>query len=225
MISAILLSGGLGKRMEAEIPKQYIPLLGLPIVLHSLKALLSFPSWHEIVVVCEKEYEPLFINEKPPIPLHFARPGKLRQDSVLSGLQKLSPQNKWVCIHDGARPNLTPQDLLSVILSGKEHGAATLATPLKQTVKKADSELFVKKTLDRSFLWEIQTPQILQYSWMIQGFKKVEKEKLLVTDDVSLAECLNLPVKLVQGSYKNIKITTPEDFALVKLLMESNANL
>ncbi len=215
--SVILLSGGKGRRMKVDTPKQYLHLQDKIVVLHALDALLHFPDWKDIVVVCEKEYESLFTTHTR-LPLRFARPGKERMDSVFSGFQALIYPAQWVCIHDGARPLLRKEDLLSVLQAGMQYGAATLGTPIKMTIKEVDNNFFIKKTLDRSLLWDIQTPQVLQRTLLEQGFQHIHKERLHVTDDVSLAELLGSPVKLVQGSSFNLKITTKEDFILAQEL-------
>ena len=219
MISAILLSGGTGQRMNKACPKQYLTLKEKPLILHSLETLLSFQQFEEIIIVCEKEYQNLF-NPYKTFPIKFATPGKERQDSVASGFKMLSTSTNWVCIHDGARPLLKAEDLSAVITAGIKYNAATLATPVKMSIKQADKNLFVKESLDRSVLWDIQTPQVLSYSLLKKGLKKIQDENIMVTDDVSLAELLGEPVKLVQGSYSNIKITTQEDLHLAELLLK-----
>ena len=219
MISSILLSGGQGKRMKGAIPKQYLLLQGKPLILHALEALLSFPSWSEIAIVCEEKYHPLFLPYQTKACLRFALPGKERQDSVFSGLQVLSPETEWVCIHDGARPLLLPEDLDSVISQGRSFGAATLAVPVKMTIKKTDEKKIVQKTLSRDHLWEIQTPQVLSYQTLKEGHQKALKTQCIATDDVSLAESLNQPVLIVPGSYSNLKITTEEDLLLADILL------
>lgn len=205
--------------MNSTCPKQYLLLQGKPIILHSLEALLSFQGFSEIIIVCEKEYRSLF-SSYTSTPIRFATPGKERQDSVLSGFKALASSTKWVCIHDGARPLLKAQDLYAVLEAGMQHAAATLAIPLKMSVKEADQDLFVKKSLDRSTLWDIQTPQILSYPLLQRGLEEMQAKNLKVTDDVSLAELLGEPVKLVQGSYSNIKITTQDDLSLANLLLK-----
>lgn len=219
-ISAILLSGGIGSRMGKPIPKQYLTLHDKPIIIHALEALLTFSSWKEIVIVCDPIYQYLFSSYKT-VPLLFASPGKTRQDSLFSGFQSFSSPPKWVCIHDGARPLLKKKDLLNVINAGKNHEAAALAVPVKETLKESDDQLFVKKTLDRKKIWTVQTPQIITSKLLQEGRKKILEQSLSVTDDVSLAEILNHPVKLVPGSESNIKITTTEDLSLAKLLLEN----
>ncbi len=218
-ISAIILSGGKGSRMGKPIPKQYLSLCDQLIILRSLDAILTFSSWKEIVIVCEPCYQPLFASYKK-IPLTFALPGKTRQDSLFSGFDALVSPSKWICIHDGARPLLKKKELFDVIDAGKTYGAATLAIPVTTTIKESDDHLFVRKTLDRSKLWNIQTPQILRSDLLQKGRTYILENTLSITDDVSLAEALGHPVKLVLGSESNIKITTPEDLHLAKLLLE-----
>ncbi len=204
--------------MNAKEPKQYLPFDGKPIILHALEALLSFPSWNEIIIVCEKQYEPIFSSYATQVRLHFARPGKERQDSVFSGFKALSEKTSLVCIHDGARPLLQPKDLRAVLEAGEKVGAATLAIPVKSTIKEAKKDLTVDRTLNRAALWEIQTPQVLRYDLLQKGMELVLKKHLSVTDDVSLAELLGHPVQLVEGSCSNLKITNSEDLALAHLL-------
>ncbi|MES2199877.1 MAG: 2-C-methyl-D-erythritol 4-phosphate cytidylyltransferase [Chlamydiota bacterium] len=220
-ISAILLSGGHGSRMGKTIPKQYLPLNDKPIILHALEALLLFPLWSEVVIVCDPIYQSLFLSYDK-IPLVFASPGKTRQDSLFSGFDALSTSPKWICIHDGARPLLRRRELFDVINAGKTYGAATLATPVIATIKESDERLFVKKTLDRNKLWNIQTPQVLTSDLLQEGRKYISENSLSITDDVSLAELLEHPVKLVPGSESNIKITTIEDLHLAQMLLKGS---
>jgi 2-C-methyl-D-erythritol 4-phosphate cytidylyltransferase len=206
--------------MGEGIPKQYLSLCNKPVILRSLEALLTFPSWNEIVVVCEPEYQDLFSDYKT-IPIIFALPGKTRQDSLFSGFDALRNTPQWICIHDGARPLLKKKELSDVITAGKTYGAATLAAPTSSTIKESDEHLFVKKTLDREKLWDIQTPQVLTKDLLQRGRKYISEKNIIITDDVSLAEVLKHPVKLVPGSKSNIKLTTKEDLYLAKLLLEN----
>lgn len=150
--SVILLSGGQGTRIGRSKPKQYLPLGNKPIILHALEALLLFPDWQEIVVVCAPEYRFLFSSYSSEKPLRFASPGQDRQDSVRKGFEKLSLPCKAVCVHDGARPFLQSKDLLAVLQKGLQTGAAALAVPVRSTIKQASTDLQVEKTLDRSSL-------------------------------------------------------------------------
>lgn len=215
-LGVILLAGGTGSRMQTAPPKQFLHLAQKPLVLHSLELFLKIPLVKELVIVCAEQYRCLF----PRHPL-FALPGARRQDSVWNGLQKLSPAIDYVCIHDAARPLITLSLIQKLLEETTKTGAATLATPLKFTVKRATSEAFVEETPNRSTLWEIQTPQCLKKSWLEEGFAHANKHNLLATDDVGLIEPLGYPVKLVEGCYSNIKITTPEDLILAEHLWNS----
>lgn len=216
----ILLAGGQGTRMGGNIPKQFLPLKGLPIALYSHNVLMNLPSLHETVVVCDPSYHHLFSSSKQ---LSFAPPGERRQDSVYNGLKALDPTVEWVLIHDSARPFIKIEMMADLLASAKEAGAATLAMPVKFTVKERSPDGFVTRTFDRSSLFEIQTPQVVRRDLLIKGFEFAHSQGLTVTDDVSLVELLNHPVKLVNGSYANLKITTPEDLKLAEEIVKSFA--
>jgi len=209
-VSVVLLAGGIGLRMGKPLPKQFLSLAGKIIAHYSLDVFLTLPELEEIVIVCHSSYRSFFDTYQDDR-IHFALPGKERQDSVWNGLQELRKTPALVCIHDAARPMIDENLTRRVLEAGLEHGAATVGMPLRFTVKQSTLQGFVDKTLDRSLLWEIQTPQVIQLELLMQGFAKVHREKLQVTDDVSVVECLAVPVKLVLGDPSNIKITTPED--------------
>lgn len=210
-ISLIFLAGGIGSRIKSTIPKQFLLLQDMPIIKFSLDVFFQVPEIQEIIVVCAPQYR-FFFKEYPSV--SFAEPGARRQDSVYNGLKNTNPDHRWVCIHDAARPFISREMIDRLIKTGKEHGAATVAVPLKSTVKQVKQEFFVEKTMDRSLLWEIQTPQFLARGIIENGFEVANKNQITVTDDTSLAELVSHPVKLVEGSYKNFKITTDEDLIL-----------
>ncbi len=220
-VSVILLAGGKGSRMNSTIPKQYLKLKDKPIVNYSYERLLTLPNLKEMIVVCEDQYHSFF--EVPThIPLKFALPGKRRQDSVYNGLHKVSSDTNLVCIHDGARPFLNKTFVLEAIHQASIHGASSLAVPLKNTVKEVNADGFVLQTLDRTKLFEIQTPQVIEYELLKRAFLyNHNNNNIDVTDDTSLVEHLNEPVKLVLSSYQNIKITTAEDLNLAEKILDS----
>ncbi|KAL8527564.1 hypothetical protein ACS0TY_005427 [Phlomoides rotata] len=207
-VSVILLAGGKGKRMGASMPKQYLPLVGQPISLYSFYTFSKMPEVKEIVVVCDPSYRDIFEDAKENIQvdLKFALPGKERQDSVYSGLEAIDSNSELVCIHDSARPLMLAADVAKVLKDGKRVGAAVLGVPAKATIKEANSESFVVKTLDRKTLWEMQTPQVIKPDLLKKGFELVNREGLEVTDDVSIVEHLKHPVYITEGSYTNIKV-------------------
>lgn len=224
-VSVILLAGGKGKRMGASMPKQYLPLLGQPIALYSFYTFSHMSAVKEIVVVCDPSYKDIFEDAKENIHIDvkFTLPGKERQDSVYSGLQAVDLNSELVCIHDSARPLVSTGDIEQVLKDGRLNGAAVLGVPVKATIKEANSESFVVRTLDRKTLWEMQTPQVIKPELLRKGFELVNRECLEVTDDVSIVEHLKHPVFITEGSYTNIKVTTPDDLLLAERILNLNS--
>lgn len=222
-LSVILLAGGKGMRMQSPLPKQFIQLGAKPVALYSFDLFESMPEVQEIIVVCEESYRSLFKTQK--VSLLFADPGCRRQDSVYNGFALINPQAKFVCVHDSARPFLTDAMIRRALLSADEVGAAAVGMPLKYTVKERDKEGIVINTPPRHRFWEIQTPQIIKPHLLREGFEKAIASELTVTDDLSLVELIPHPVKLVEGSYNNIKITTQEDLTLARLWTKENITI
>ncbi len=215
-ITMILAAGGIGSRMGLAVPKQYLPLAGKPIALHSFDLFCSMEEVDEIIVVCQEPYRKLFFSSRKP--LFFADPGKKRQDSIFNGLSRSSKRADLICTHDAARPFIEKEVFLALLEKGLFVGAATLAAPVICTIKQSDANHIVEKTLDRSSLWEIQTPQALRKDLFLRGFEYANENKIDVTDDVSLAELLQAPVALVPSPHRNFKITTPFDLAVANTL-------
>ncbi|KAG4195490.1 hypothetical protein ERO13_A06G112500v2 [Gossypium hirsutum] len=224
-VSVILLAGGKGKRMGASMPKQYLPLLGQPIALYSLHTFSRMIEVKEIVVVCDPSYKDIFEEaiDKINVDLKFTLPGKERQDSVYSGLQAVDLNSELVCIHDSARPLVRSGDVEKVLKDGWLIGAAVLGVPVKATIKEANSDSYVVKTLDRKTLWEMQTPQVIKPELLRKGFELVHREGLEVTDDVSIVEHLKHAVYVTEGCYTNIKVTTPDDLLLAERILNMSS--
>lgn len=178
------------------------------MVLHSLEVFLKHPETLEIIVVCAPEFQNLFPKDNL---IRFASPGKRRQDSTFNGFQQISKQAELVCIHDGARPYLTRQDLDSVLAAAKMHGAATLGSPVKNTIKEATAEGKIARTIERASLWEVYTPQVATPELLKRGFAIARASDFEATDDNSIVALTEHPIHLVVGSSYNIKITTYED--------------
>lgn len=203
--------------MGHSTPKQYLDLSGRSIAQHTLDLFLSLPQIGEIAIVCEEEYRPHFGLAK----VQFAQPGALRHASVAAGVAALSEKVSWVLIHDIVRPFVSAEEVTALIAAMEEHGAATLAAPVRYSVKEIDSDGFVAGTLDRRRVWEVQTPQGMRRDWLVEGFYRAELEGWEVTDEATLIEGLGYPVKVVEGGARNLKITTPEDLLLARQLHAS----
>jgi 2-C-methyl-D-erythritol 4-phosphate cytidylyltransferase len=216
-VSVILLAGGIGSRMGSSIPKPFLLLQGQPIVFYSLEVLFELPQVIEVIVVCPPAHYPLFDS----FPVRFALPGPQRQDSVYNGLQQISQQAEWVAIHDAARPFITAQVVSQLFQEGGLVGAAALGIPVTSTLKEVQRNSQVFCSLDRSKIWEIQTPQLIRKDILKAGFAYAHAHSSQVTDDVSLAELIGHPVHVVKGTSHNIKITTPEDWVFAEWLVKN----
>ncbi len=219
-----------------EIAKQYLPLRGVPVLHHSLDLFLEKLVEHcnsgdvsppeNVVLVMDPKYQSEYqpIVDRYPGRLEFANPGEERQGSVENGLNKLVEMSEgkcnYVAVHDSARPLVTIEEICNVVGDAKEHGAAVLGVPCKATIKESEDGSFVLRTIERSRLWEVHTPQVIKIESLLKGFKKVAEENLEVTDDVSVIEQLGEPVKLTRGEYTNLKITTPEDMDVAEAILE-----
>jgi 2-C-methyl-D-erythritol 4-phosphate cytidylyltransferase len=239
-VGFVVLAGGTGSRMKAGMPKQYLPLRGVPVLHYSLNLFLERLVAHckeqgvvgppHVVLVMDGMYQPEYqpIVEKFKGQLAFANPGKERQGSVENGLNKLveisSGSCKYAAIHDSARPLVTIEEVCNVVRDAKEHGAAVLGVPCKATIKESEDGAFVLRTIPRARLWEVHTPQVVQIDVLLRGFAKVEAENLEVTDDVSIVEALGEPVKLTLGEYTNLKITTPEDMDVAEAILQDRGS-
>lgn len=218
--SVILLAGGVGSRMQNLTPKQFLQLGEKPLVKHSFDLFISLDEIDEIVVICSPDFQHYFENKNTKKHIIFALPGKRRQDSVYNGLLVSSPNNQFICVHDGARPFIDKNLVLRVLHAAQVYQAAAVGMPIKYTVKMSCSQNFVTTTPDRSLIWEIQTPQVIRRDLLIAGFDHAIKNDLTVTDDVSLVEHLGHKVKLVEGSHHNLKITVPEDLTIATQLLK-----
>jgi 2-C-methyl-D-erythritol 4-phosphate cytidylyltransferase len=224
-VTAVILSGGVGKRMGAKIPKQYLKLLGLEIALHSLDTFIDCDVIAEIVIVVADEYKYVFeehiAKRGVKKPVHYTNGGAERQDSVQNGLAKAT--SEFVAVHDAARPLVTVAEVEKVIADAEKCGAALLAVNTKATIKQAstnaDGEPVVEATPNRKLLWEAHTPQVIRCELLREGFENAAAKDLAVTDDVSLIEALGKPVKITEGEYTNLKVTTPEDMSVAEAIL------
>jgi 2-C-methyl-D-erythritol 4-phosphate cytidylyltransferase len=220
-VVAIVASAGLGRRLNKKIAKPLVILNGKPILIHTLKNLSKSGIIDEIIVAVDKNYLEIFRKKIKQFGLNKVKKviagGKTRGQSVFNGLKAASRGADIILIHDGARPFIKPEFIKKLVNQAKKSGAAILAVPAKATIKRIDPKrLDVVATLNRDILWEAQTPQAFKKDLILSAYKKLNT--LNFTDDAALVERLGKKVKVVLGSYDNIKITTPEDLVFAEVI-------
>ena len=209
--------------MGREEGKAFAPLLGKPLAAWTLSVFESSPEVQEIIFVVPPGQENVY-QKKILFPYNISKAkivsgGAERQDSLWKGFRKIHIPCNIVVIHDGARP-LLDQETLKKALDAAEHdGASVVAVPVKDTIKIGDEKKMVIKTLDRNVLWAAQTPQAYQYPIIKAALEKAKKDAFYGTDDSSLVERINLPVRIIPGSYENIKVTTPDDVIFGEIIL------
>ena len=222
-VCAIIAAAGKGSRMNSEINKQYMEIAGKPVLARTVQIFEGCGLVDEIILVvnsgdivyCKQDIVDEYGFRKVTA---IIAGGETRQQSVYNGLMQLDGNTGIVLIHDGARPFVSEKSIADSIAVAEEYGSACVAVPVKDTIKSAGADKLVKETLDRSELWSIQTPQTFRYELITDAHKKALEAGFSGTDDAMLAERLGYPLRLVYGSYYNIKITTEEDLVLAEAI-------
>jgi 2-C-methyl-D-erythritol 4-phosphate cytidylyltransferase len=227
-VTAVILAAGQGKRMNSAVAKQFLSLQEKPVIYYSLKT-FEESSVDDIILVTGKD-QINFCKDEIIDRYHFKKVskiiegGKERYDSVYQALLNIEGTD-YVLIHDGARPFITTEIIETIIENTVEYKACIAATPVKETIKVADSQGFITSTPSRSTLWTAQTPQAFEYRAIRKAYdllyKDTEGNRAGVTDDAMVYETyLKSRVKILSGDYNNIKITTPEDLILAEQITE-----
>ena len=221
---AVVPAAGIGLRMGGETPKQYLPLLGRPIIAHTLARLCNHPRLSGVVVAlaADDRWWPEMRTAFDRAPMVVAG-GNERQDSVLSGLDALSEHAcalDWVLVHDAVRPCLRDEDIDRLIdtLVADEVGGL-LAIPVKDTMKRSDSDKRVRETVSRESLWHAQTPQMFRLGALRDAMRLCVDEDRNVTDEAQAMELIGARPRLVEGHEENIKITRSEDLELAAMFL------
>ncbi len=218
-VVAVVPAAGRGARMGGSTPKQFLSLGGIPLLVHSLRTLALVDAISEIVVVIP-DADRDFCQQDVIDRFHIAKVtqivpgGQRRQDSVRHGILALRKTPDFVVVHDGVRPFVSQEIVEQAVQTAMETGAALVALPMKDTVKRVNEKGLVEATLNREELWLAQTPQVFRYSWLLEAHQMAEEKNIDATDDAGLVEQLGYPIHIVQGSTHNIKVTRPEDLAL-----------
>ncbi len=222
--AAMILAGGNSTRMGEGISKQQLLLLGKPVIVHTLLSFQNCADVSEIVLVAKEDELPLYADYKETYGLSkllaIVAGGETRQQSAKKGFLAVSEQTKYIAIHDGARCLVTSEEISAVCAAAYRYGAATAAVKSTETVK-LEKNGFIDETLDREHIYLARTPQIFGIDIYRTALAISERDNIAVTDDCSLAEHIEYPVKLIPCSANNIKITTPEDILHATAVLQS----
>ena len=223
---AIIPAGGTGMRMENERPKQFLDVGGKPLLAVTLEKFQVCPVIHAVILVVPQR--DLAYCQREIVERHRLRKvkkvvagGERRQDSVRLGIEAAGGDYGLVLIHDGVRPLVAPDLIVRVVEAAQEHRAVITGLTAKETVKEIDENALVVKTYDRQKIWLVQTPQVFRYEDILMAHRRALEEGWEeITDDALLVEKVGIPVKVVEGSEDNIKVTTPQDLEMVKFLLK-----
>jgi len=215
--SAIIVAAGSSQRMGFD--KLAGLLGGVTVLRRTLDALLAAGSISDVVLVCPAERWSLLGDPVFSKPVKRVDGGGTRQESVAAGLAALSTETGYVAVHDGARPFASPHDIDRCVTAAREHRAAALARRVTETLKRSDAENFSTASLSRDQLWFMETPQVFELGLLRKAYAFITAQRQTVTDEVSAMAAIQIPVKLIESTRQNLKITTPADLALAAALL------
>ncbi|SMD14248.1 2-C-methyl-D-erythritol 4-phosphate cytidylyltransferase [Sporomusa malonica] len=223
MVCFIIAAAGQGKRMGGGINKVFIPLLGKPVLAHTILAACAALDVGCLVVTAAAEevdsMKLLLAELYTPVPWQVVAGGSERQHSIANALKVIPDSAEIIVVHDGARPLVEPSLFNQAVAAARQHQAAIVAVPVKDTIKSADTAGWVSGTPDRRTLWAVQTPQAFEAGLLKAAYEQAARDGYLGTDDATLVERMGVKVKVVPGNYQNIKITTPEDLSVAGILL------
>jgi 2-C-methyl-D-erythritol 4-phosphate cytidylyltransferase len=223
MTSALIVAAGKGTRMGPEVDKLFLELNGCPLVAHTWRRFDEAPGIDHLVIVVRDGMQAAFARlaqeRSLTKPYRLVAGGKERQDSVWNGLEALPEEADIVAIQDGARPCTSAALIAATIEGARQFGAAVAAQPVADTIKESRDGQLVERTLDRSRLWTVQTPQTFRVEVIRRALAEVRRRRLHVTDDTAACELIGQPVKLVVSHLPNPKVTRPEDLPYAELLL------
>lgn len=224
MLTAIIVAAGSSERMGFD--KLFALVSGKPVIAHTIAAFENTQCVDEIILVgrADNISELQKLIGKPSKVKQIVEGGALRSDSVRAGLEQLDPKCDFVAVHDAARPMITPEKIARVFEAARTSGAATLAEPINDTLKRADSDLTVTGPVDRAGVYAMQTPQVFERKLLIEAYDLVAKKNLSVTDEVSAVELLERKIVLVPNYDFNFKVTYPRDLPLAEFVLIQRAN-
>jgi 2-C-methyl-D-erythritol 4-phosphate cytidylyltransferase len=223
MVSAVIVAAGRGTRMGPNMDKLFLEVAGRPVVAHTWAQFEASPIVDELVIVVREGMESAFEEMREKFgfkkPHRFALGGAERQDSVWNGLQALDARAEVVAIHDGARPCVAAELIRDCVQAARDVGAAVAAQRVTDTIKESADGLAISRTVDRSKLWSVQTPQAFRVSVIRQAISTARERGLNLTDDTAACELIGQPVRLVESTKPNPKVTVPADLPFIDLLL------
>ena len=220
-INGVIVAAGSGSRMGAGMNKVYMELDGVAVLKHTVRTMAESGCFDKLVIVTGLEdiQRCSILLADIDIDYTVCPGGETRQESVYLGLLA-SGECDYVAIHDGARALVTAEIIKNTIEDAKKYGAAAPGVHPKDTLKAVDAQGLIEGTIDRESVYNIQTPQVFRYEDIVKAHEAAINEGVSVTDDCMLMECMGKAVKVSEGSYDNIKLTTPEDMYIAKLILE-----
>jgi len=224
-VAAIVPAAGAGRRLKSATRKLFVPLNGAPLLLHTLRALERCPSIRWIIPVVaahdRTRVAALIATHRITKALTPCAGGVSRAESVARGFAALPADAKWVLVHDGARPCVSPSLIEQAVQSAKRDGAVACGLPASLTVKAVDEKRMVRSTLDREQLWFVQTPQVFRRDWFAQALAQANHQLDQFPDDAAILEAAGFPVRMIPGDPLNLKITTKDDLTLAEVILKT----
>ena len=224
MVSAIIVAAGKGTRMGANVDKLWLEVAGRPVVAHTWRQFNDAACVNEIILVVREgmqpEFQMLAAEYKFQKPFRLVIGGAERQDSVWNGLEAVSAKTEIVAIQDAARPCTTAQLIADTIQAARETGAAVAAQQVTDTIKETADGKIISRTVDRSKLWSVQTPQTFRVAVIRNAIATARQKNLILTDDTAACELIGQPVRLVKSFSPNPKVTIPADLPFIESLLK-----
>jgi 2-C-methyl-D-erythritol 4-phosphate cytidylyltransferase len=225
MTSAIIVAAGKGTRMGANMDKLWLEVAGRPVLAHTWQKFNDAPCIHEIILVVRDGMQAHFTELAGKFQFQktfrLVIGGAERQDSVWNGLAALSPETEIVAIQDAARPCTTTELIAATIEAARETGAAVAAQPVTDTIKETADGKIISRTVDRSKLWSVQTPQTFRVGVIRRAISAAREKNLVFTDDTAACELIGQPVRLVPSATPNPKVTVPADLPFIENLLRA----
>jgi len=222
-VAAIIPAAGAGRRVGGTSGKLWLPLRGLPLILHTLRVLQKSPAVRWIILVVRpddrRRMQRLVRRHRITKALPLCLGGASRAESVARGFTAVPPEAGWVLVHDGARPCLTRRLVDETVRAARRHGAVACGLPASLTVKAVDEQSQVRVTLDRDHLWFVQTPQVFRREWFAEALTRADGTLECYPDDAAVVEAAGFPVRMMPGDPLNIKVTTKDDLLLAGAIL------